>query len=167
VPDEKDTINFNDKVLKRLIAALGNVPTARVGILGSSDARSMQVQNNQGKLVTETSSNATIGAAHEFGTSTLPQRSFLRQPLTEHLAKELEKSGAFTEETLKKVIASGSARPWTEKVAVAAEAVVGEAFATNGFGKWAPHAAGYENNSGNILVDTTQLRDSITSEVKD
>lgn len=147
--------NFSVKGLDSILKSLkGKPPVARVGILGSKNARA-------GK----SNSNATIGAAHEFGTSKIPQRSFLRVPLNDHLNKEIEKSGALDKDALENVIKSGSVLPWLQKIAFLAEKVVLDAFDSQGDGKWRKWSKGYSNNTGMILQDTTQLRNSITSEV--
>jgi len=130
------------------------LPVVRIGVLGK-DTRS------DGKT------NAEIGAAHEFGTSTIPQRSFLRMPLIEKLDSELDKSDLKKEDYLKEVIKTKSIVRFMKRIAKAAEAVVSQAFSTGGFGKWARWKnPNYKNNSGQLLVDTAQLRDSISSEVK-
>lgn len=150
-----DTIEFNSAVLDKLTKALkGKLPTAQVGILGDTASRSGTGPNN-----------AEVGAAHEFGTSELPIRSFLRVPLTDKLNDAVEQSGAFNEDVLKEVIASGSALGWMEKIAAIAEGVVIDAFGSNGFGKWAPWKNGYSSTTGNILVETGQLERSITHKV--
>lgn len=132
----------------------GQLPNIRIGVLGK-DARSGG------------GSNATVGAAHEYGTSKMPARSFLRMPLTEYLNKYLEKSGVFSEHHLKQLLKEGNLIPLFKTIAVQAEAVVAEAFDTGGFGKWAKWKnPNYKNNTGQVLVDTQQLRNSITSEVK-
>lgn len=138
------------KVLK------GRSEHVRVGILGSHAHRTSE----------DGVSNATVGAAHEFGTSKLPERSFLRGPISEHLAKRLEAYGPLDKDLITEILKTKSYKPWLKIVGVIAEGIVAEAFGTNGFGKWAPHAPGYTNNTGMILVDTQQLRNSISSEVK-
>jgi phage gpG-like protein len=141
--------------LEKLLKALKDkAPTIRVGILGNSNARSTKGPNN-----------ATIGAYHEFGTTKMPQRSFLRIPISDNLQKEMESSGALDKDVLRAVMASGSLVPWAKKVAVLAEGIVAEAFATGGFGKWKPSNMSYKANH-QTLVETQQLRNSITSEVK-
>ncbi len=151
--DEDTTIHI--KGLENIIKALkGKLPVCKVGIFGSKNARS------GGK------SNATIGAAHEYGTSSLPVRSFLRVPLSENLDKYLEKSGAFDKDVLEQVLKTASIKPWLEEAGVIAENVVQDAFATGGFGKWPAWKQGYSNNTGDILIDTTQLRNSISHEVE-
>lgn len=127
---------------------------ARVGILGGANAR------NDG------TTNAQVGAAHEFGTTKLPMRSFLRVPLTEHLEKRMESSGAIDADILSHVIKEGSVLPWLTKVAHLAVDVVLGAFDSGGYGKWKGWAPGYSNNTGMILVDSQQLRNSITMEIK-
>ena len=147
---------INDKVMRKLIATFAKAaPVVKVGILGDKNARS------SGKAT-----NASIGMDHEFGLDGHPQRSFLRVPISENLQKYLDKSGAFGEDVLKQVIANGDIVKWMFSVGITAETIVKDAFASNGFGQWAPHAPGYENNTGQVLVDTQQLRDSITSEVE-
>jgi hypothetical protein len=154
---EPDTVNVAglDKLLKALKA---KPPNARVGILGPKDAR------KEGEV-----GNADIGAAHEYGDPGrgLPQRSFLRIPLADNLQKAMESEGAFSEEELKEVLRSGSVMAWLKKVAVLAEGVVREAFDLEGPGwpEWSD--PDYENNTGKILQDTQQLRESIISEVKE
>jgi hypothetical protein len=154
---EEDTVTLNVKGLDQILKALkSNPPVARVGILGSTNSRS-----------SKGSSNATIGAAHEFGTTTIPQRSFLRVPLTENLSKQIESSGALDKNVLADVIKSGTVVPWLKKITVLAEKIVLGAFDSQGYGKWPSWKnPSYSNNTGMVLVDTQQLRNSITSEVK-
>lgn len=156
--NDNDETTVNVKDLTQLLKALkAKPPVCRVGILGDKNSR-------QGKGPT----NSQVGAAHEFGTTTIPQRSFLRVPITENLGKEIERGGLLTEDKMKEVIKKGSVTPWLEQVAVSAEACVADAFDTGGGGSWpAWKDPNYENNTGDLLVDTTQLRDSVTSEVKD
>lgn len=111
--------------------------------------------------------NAEIGTIHEFGTSSIPQRSFLIVPLLDNLNKYLEKDGLFTKDALKEVIAEKSLLPWSNLVGISAVNVVLDAFETAGFGKWAKWKnPNYTNNTGMILQDTVQLRNSISYEVR-
>jgi len=150
-----DDNEFDTKNLDKLIRALkkGGNAGVKIGIMGQSVAREGSELNN-----------ATIGAFHEFGTSKMPQRSFLKMPISEHLAKELESSGAFDEATIKEVVKQGTTRPWLEKVAICAEAVVQDAFNSGGFGKWAPSDMAHKKNH-QTLVETQQLRNSITTKI--
>jgi phage gpG-like protein len=155
--------SFNLSGLEQMLKAL-KVKKAyvKVGILGSTNSR----KNNEKSGAP--SSNAEIGAAHEFGTSRIPQRSFLRMPLNEKLDKEIEKSGLNEPRVIGEVIKGATLKPYLDQVAIAAKAVILDAFDTGGFGKWpAWKNPNYENNTGSILVDTKQLRDSIATEVVD
>lgn len=145
---------LNTKNLDQLIKALKKQKLkGRVGILGKTTAR-------DGKL-----NNATIGAFHEFGTTNLPVRSFLRYPITEKLQKYLQQSGAFSKEAVEDVIKQKSLKPWLQKAVIVAESIVIDAFDTGGFGAWQPSNMKYKSVHM-TLVETQQLRDSITSEVK-
>lgn len=131
--------------------------SGRIGILAGAGGRKGD------------NTNAEIGAAHEFGSPArgLVQRSFLRMPLTKKLGKELIDAGGFDENTLIEVTKTGSFLILMKKIMVAAEAVIADAFSSNGFGEWAPwKSSNYENNTGQILKDTQQLSKSITSEVE-
>lgn len=167
---DADTVNVEglDKMLKALKQ---KPPIARIGILGSKVAR-------KGGGPT----NAEIGAAHEYGAPArgLEQRSFLRVPISERLQKSMEKEGALTKAEFKEVLRTGTVIPWLKKIAALAEDIVKGAFDSAGYGKWKAwkdpdylaklerrrKGVGYAH-AGQILVDSTQLRDSITSEVKE
>lgn len=150
-------IEINTKGLDKIIRALkGKLPEARVGILGNKAARPSGGPQN----------NAEVGAQHEFGDSHLPVRSFLRMPIMDNLQKYLERSNAFDKDTLKKVVNSGSITEWMKKIAVVSESIISDAFATGGFGKWRPSNMENKKNK-QTLVETQQLRNSITSEVRE
>lgn len=145
-------VKLDTKGLDKLIKALKNAPVGRIGVLGKND-------NRRGS-----ESNASIGAKHEFGSGSLPVRSFLRMPLTDYLPKYLEESGAFDKKALASVVEQGSLKPWVEKIMIVAEEVVLDAFDTGGFGTWQPSIMEHKVNQ-QTLIETGQLRDSITSEV--
>ncbi len=136
----------------------GKIPSVVVGVLASKTART-----DADKKATVT--NAEVGAAHEFGTSKLPRRSFLRVPISENLQKYLESSGAFDEQAMAAVVKSGSIGEWLKRVGTTAEQVVQEAFATGGFGQWKPSNM-RKKKVQQTLIESTQLRNSITSEVR-
>lgn len=162
--DETEGFTLELRGLNQLIKALKvKPPVVRIGVLGTG---ARPAKNGQ----TNTPTNAEIGAVHEFGAPArgIPQRSFLRVPLSENLNKELENSGLLDKDTLAEVIKSGTMLPWMKQVAVVAEGVVDDAFETSGSGKWpAWKNKNYHNQGGMLLVDTGSLRDSITSEVKE
>lgn len=179
---KNDTFTLDVSGLDSLLKTLkAKPPTARIGVLGDKNTRKAAPSeiSHEGLMRKKTatkgkknqaSTNSEIGAAHEYGAPArgLPQRSFLRVPLSDLLNKELENSGALSVNETKEVLRVGSVLPWLRKVAVVAEGIVRGAFDTGGYGKWlAWKNANYSNNANQILVDTTQLRDSITSEVKE
>lgn len=138
--------------LDNLLKAFKKVPTVKVGIMGESDTRSDGL------------SNATIGAIHEFGFG-VPMRSFLRMPLISGLSETIEEN---LDVKIDAVADEGSVEPLMRKIGIMSEELVRKAFDTGGNGKWPKWTTpGYTNNTGQLLVDTQQLRDSITSAVLD
>lgn len=145
-------IKIDMKKLEGLIEAMSSIPEARVGILGDKNSRSSSGM-----------SNAQIGQYHEFGMG-VPKRSWLRVPLMDLFHDQLERSG-LDEEVLFQAIEEGSLEELVRKIGILGEDIIRGGFASGGYGKWQKHAVGYENNTGQILVDSAQLRDSISSEV--
>ena len=98
----------------------------------------------------------------------MPIRSFLRVPLTDHLRKKLEASGAFNEEAMLEVVKQKTLTGWASKVAVVAVATVLEAFDSKGFGKWVDlkPETWKRKKVKQILTETGQLRNSITWDIK-
>lgn len=153
--EDRNGFTYKDLGLEAILKAIkGPVPVARVGILGNKNSRS-------GKA----NSNATIGAKHEFGEDGMPIRSFLRIPIIENFQKALDRAGALEKGTLKQIVDERSLLVFIKKLGILAEGIVAEGFATGGFGKWKPSNMRYKQNK-QTLVETTQLRNSITSEVK-
>lgn len=178
-----EDIQFSTKELDQFTKALkGQLSRVKIGILGAKSSRndvevekgkSSKVNANSGKVPKAlkdgfaVTTNAAVGALHEFGTEHMVARSFLRVPMLDHLSKELEKSGAFDEDQLKEIIKSGTLKPWLEVLGALGKGIVVEAFATGGYGKWASwKTKGYTNKTGQILKDTQQLSESITWDVK-
>jgi len=142
------------KKLNKVVAALVRVNqlAVKVGILSAKNSRS------------GAGSNASIGAVHEFGSysKNIPQRSFIKMPLQKksgELIKQIQEIGA--------ELVAGDITPVLKKIGAAAEAVIGEAFASGGFGTWDPIAPTTEKRKGSdaILIETSQLQRSITSAV--
>ncbi len=127
----------------------------RVGIFGNKSSR-----KGEGHIT-----NPELGAIHEFGTKDgrIPPRSFLRMPIE----KEAKKIVASTINASLKDMAHGKIRTVLVKLGIACENAVQRAFSTHGFGNWPPDApstiAGKKSSSP--LIDTGQLRRSITSKV--
>jgi len=128
--------------------------TVVVGIPASKNKK----HAGDGKTVAE------IGATHEYGVPEqgIPQRSFLRVPLMkkgkeliDSISKDLKFSKIDTTKALGKLGARG-------------RNVVLEAFKTQGYGKWKPlsQTTIEMKGSNKPLIDTGQLRQSITFEVR-
>jgi hypothetical protein len=131
----------------------------RVGILGSKT-------NRRGKAF---ATNAGIGLVHEKGSVSrhIPRRSFLEMPLilkSDELMKSRNELWAFfiqgehTHSRLKTAY---------KKLGQFAENIVQKAFASGGFGHWAADSIRTirRKHSSAPLIDTAQLRKSITSDV--
>lgn len=153
-------IRINTKGIEKLGKALGDEYSIKVGIMGS---KAQQKHNDT------TLTNAQIGALNEYGSARreIPRRSFLREPLQEHLATYLKSKKAFSEKEIDQAVKEGTLLDLAKKVGVVAEQVIQEAFATRGFGKWKPNAPSTiaRKGSDSPLIDTGQLRRSITSKV--
>ena len=149
------------KKLKNLVKFLAKgMPKVRVGILGDTAQRNTGGPNN-----------AEIGYVNEFGKMTgyprIPARSFIRMPLNLFFQEKLRQKKSLGPEQLLKALESGKADEFMAKVGIVAEETIQEAFATHGFGMWAPNAP-YTvkmKKSDSPLIDTGQLRRAITSKV--
>jgi hypothetical protein len=127
----------------------------KVGVMGSKNARASK----------DFETNATIGARHEFGSASdgIPKRSFLKMPLDEKLPEELDEIG----DDVFLGLTENNIEEFYQKLGIKAEEIVQEAFNTGGFGKWTPLSEVTIRKKGHdkILIDTVQLRRSISSEV--
>jgi hypothetical protein len=147
-------IKLDLKILKEIEKELKTNEYVKIGILGNKNTRN------------DFNTNAMIGMVHEFGSAgkNIPERSFLRMPLREKLPKMIKEIG-------KGVIlglAKQNANLFLKKIGVLGEQIIQEAFDTGGFGKWAKLSNKTIKRKGfdKTLIETTQLRKSITSEVK-
>jgi phage gpG-like protein len=150
----RNEIRLNLKGLEKIQKEIKDKSSVKVGVLGS--------KNSRNDIVT----NASIGLVHEFGSASknIPERSFLRVPLTEKMPKEVNK----LEKDMIAGLTVSNIRAFLAKLGVKAEAVVQEAFDTGGFGKWQGLSAKTIQKKGfdKVLIETTQLRKSITSEAE-
>lgn len=143
------------KGLKKFIKSLGelNGLTVKVGVLKGHNARN------------DKQTNAGVGLVHEFGSFTkhIPERSFLKMPLTTHQQEVIKAAKAGIEHNL----VEGTVREKMVQIGTAAEKVVDDAFDSGGFGMWQPISKATEDrkNSAAILIDSGELRKSISSEV--
>ena len=153
--DTRVKVTADLKKLNDLVGtfAEANGLVVKVGILKDKDAR----EGVGG-------SNASIGLVHEFGSYTkhIPERSFIRMPLRKKQNELVKEVKEFIGEHLFQGV-----KPFLKKVGLAAEAAIDEAFASGGFGTWDPIKPATEARKGTdaILIETAQLRRSITSKV--
>lgn len=131
---------------------------ARVGILGSNAISTREAGAG--------ATNSDIGFKHEFGVKSekIPKRSFLREPIQEKFEEAAIKSKASLKKTFEKL----HIKEVFLKLGIIAEGIVQEAFATRGFGKWEPNSEMTiaQKGSDSPLIDTAQLRKSISSDVR-
>lgn len=161
MPEESPDVKAEFKKLLNCIKILKTgMPSVKVGILGSTNGRTQGEQTN-----------AEIGFTNEFGKITghkrIPERSFIRMPLKTKFNAKLKTKKSLTGPELEKAIVEGKTEEFATKVGLVAEEVIQEAFATNGFGMWEPNAPMTIELKGSDspLIDTGQLRRSITSKV--
>lgn len=108
--------------------------------------------------------NAEVGFKNETGAG-VPTRSFLRMPLMQKLGTQIAENAPWVFQPLQE---EADVKKTLERVGFQAEAVIREAFDTQGFGKWpdnSPQTVAIKGRN-EPLVDTTQLRESISSRVK-
>mgnify|MGYP000067509143 CR=1 FL=1 len=140
----KDDFTGLDKLEKNLKSQ----KVAKVGIFGNKNARD------------DDTTNVKVGMKHEFGSFSegLPRRSFLKDPLALKRKEFLKRARKIIDKDISDSVDSDQI---LEKIGVLGETIVQEAFETGGFGTWKPIS-----RSGSILIDTGQLRSSITSKVE-
>ncbi len=149
-------IKFNLNGMEKLRQQVGDSYITRVGILGGHAMRKSNGPMN----------NAEIGTIHEFGSEAaqIPPRSFLRMPIEE---KRKELMSSFATSSTKAAMETGDFKKVFQNLGVRAEDIVDQAFSSGGFGHW--HALKQSTidakGSSVILIDTSQLRRSITSDV--
>ncbi len=152
-------IEVDDKNLKKFRESLDKLDyVVKVGILGG------KYDNAEGGKFPPTI--ATVGLIQEFGSikRNIPERSFIRKPLKNHLKEELNKSKTFN-----KVIFNESASPIDKYniLGAIAQNIIIDSFENLGDGTWAPNAPSTirQKGSSHPLIDTGRLRKSITFEL--
>jgi phage gpG-like protein len=146
-------IEYDFSKLESLLKKLKSNMYVDVGILG-------QASYSGGATI------AGIGAVHEFGRldGTIPERSFIRMPITEKQNEIADKIKKKMPEYIEKQNIKGL----FELIGVSCEAAIQQAFDTKGFGKWAPlkqKTIDRKNGSDAILIVDGTLRKSISSQV--
>lgn len=173
-------ITFDIDKLIRVKEEFAKKYVARVGVLGQKTnripmitgesheqykARVRKLSKNSSALKNQEKTNAEIGLIHELGSLSdhIPRRSFLEMPLT---LKMPSYSKAFGDQIMK-AIDTGNIKPAYVNLGIKGEQVVQLAFASSGYGQWDPNAESTVNKKGSSspLIDTAQLRRSITSDV--
>ncbi len=152
-------IKSNFKKLEQLNKNAKVKMIAKVGILGNKTNR----DDDDDSPFT----NAEIGMVHEFGSKDerIPRRSFLEDPL---VIKKDEINETIGKLIGKHLTEKNGMTKIFKKVGIKAEAIIQEAFATGGFGEWKELKPKTITNKGSsaILIDTAQLRKSISSGVE-
>ena len=180
--NKRDTtlsVTINVDKLELIRKALGVKLRAQVGILGASPhnrsifkARMATERNPKTNIGRPSKSlgseltNAEIGAIHEFGRNSkprIPQRSFLWMPLKLYLQDYVNKKAS----VFNRYITLADHHKMYELLGITAENVVQAAFQSGGFGNWEDISEYTKQRKGSdkILIDTSQLRKSITSRV--
>ena len=182
-PINKSKVDF--KRLSKLIEEWEDKYSIKVGIIGDT-----AYQKHEHTDLT----NADLGAIHEFGATTkdgvvIPTRSFLRMPILSNegkraIIKDVVKNNEAVAELMKKPTGDEYDTAYREavkkvvnpemvanQIGISALKRVQEAFTNDGFGNWKPTTeASRKQRIGSpdnpTLVDTGQLRDSISFEVK-
>jgi phage gpG-like protein len=141
--------------LNNFVKGISEKSFVKVGIFGKKAKR------KQGVLT-----NAEIGAIHEFGSFSrgIPDRSFLRLPLfqkSEQILSESSKGSL-------KMLVDGNLVGLLKRFGIVCENAIQEAFASAGFGAWAPNAPSTIRRKGSSapLIDVGELRRSIASKVE-
>ncbi|MBO7735905.1 MAG: hypothetical protein J6S67_25270 [Methanobrevibacter sp.] len=159
--DVNKSIRVNVKGLQQILRALGDKYVIRVGIMGSKSTR----KNGKSGLT-----NAEIGFINEFGAQTknIPPRSFLGMPLRLYLSDFLKGKKAFSKKAVEQAVKDGKLLQLAKLAGATAEEVIQKAFETSGFGQWQGNSeyTKRKKKSDKPLIDTGELRRSITSEVK-
>ena len=157
----KADISIDIEDLYELKEKLSSDMIARIGVLGSSN-RSNDPSGGDNPGIT----NSEIALKQEFGsvTDNIPPRSFLRMPL-ETKGREITKFA--TSSKVKKLLIEGDLKGALALMGVKGEAIIQQAFASGGFGKWAPNAPLTVKLKGgdSPLIHTSQLRRAIMSQV--
>jgi len=149
-------VSLNIAPLTNLRSNFSKKIFAKVGVLGNTDGR----KDN------DPLGNAGIGLVQEFGsvTNKIPPRSFLRMPLE---TKQNRFQTALEKSSLRQKILTGDVKGLMQSLGFVAEEIIDDAFKSQGFGMWQPNAPSTIRKKGSSkpLIDTSQLRRSITSTV--
>ena len=173
---EEFKINFDTNKLKKIAKAWAKNPWVKVGILEDKDDKRKKATWNKKKnsyslkKTDEGKSNTEIAFAHEFGSrgryGNLPERSFLRMPIRDDFQKvwnQYAKTPNAAEDFV------NNPKKFLNMVGELAVQVVDDAFQNGGSSqhKWPAlkDSTLAKKKVNQILVETGQLRDSISYEI--
>jgi hypothetical protein len=153
-PRQSKIVKHDFSVLDKFVKGLELNMVVQVGIFGAHTNR----KDSKGNT------NADVGAANEFGTSKIPKRSWLRDPIfqnSEQILKYVQTAGALRK------LAAGKKIEVLADLGIACENAIERAFDSAGFGQWAPNASSTIRRKGSDspLIDTKQLRFAVASAV--
>lgn len=155
---KQNTVQINVAGLDGISKAWNTSLYTKVGVVGQGAARQGEEKDSL--------NNAELGVIHEFGTmdGRIPARSWLRFPI-EYKARDI--LSFLKTPKIKKYIAEGKIRNVFDELGKIAEIIIDSSFVTSGFGSWKPNAQSTidEKGSSKPLIDTSQLRRSVTHEV--
>lgn len=172
------TVRSDMSLLIALTKGANKRIVTRVGILGSGASRVVQEKGESDtafrkrvKIYQKTGqgadaeTNADIGLQHEKGVKSknLPRRSWLEEPLTDHLGEYFKKLGP---KAIQAMLMSNYELAYAD-LGIIAEQIIQRGFETGGYGKWKELSQQTIRRKGSsaILIDTAQLRRSVTSDV--
>lgn len=172
------SVKIDTTLLDNLVHGIDSRLVVRIGILGSkahrvtkqpgesqAEYRKAVKQYLKSGVGADSQTNAVIGLAHEKGVKSrnLPRRSWLQEPLEDRLSKYYVSLGP---KVIQKLLMSNPGQAYAE-LGLVCEIIIQKGFESGGYGKWKPLAASTIRRKGSdaILIDTTQLRRSVTSEV--
>lgn len=148
------------RALAESLRALGKA-RVRVGVLADAPKKTGTRTGKRGRQIQQAATLAEVAAAHEFGTATIPQRSFIRATVdlkAAVIAAEQEKLAAQV------VDSKITPEVAMERLGAAVQGMVQVRIA-EGIGPALAPATVARKGSSKQLVDTGQLRSSVTYQV--
>ena len=159
--------------LNALLKGMDEHLVVRVGILGnkphSKERHALgDLKKGGGHNVSHETSeltNADIGLRHEKGVKSerLPRRSWLVDPLTDHIPEYFQKLG---HDVIEQMVKSQSIKAYTE-LGVVCMQIIQKGFDTGGYGKWQglSRMTIALKGSSKILIDSGQLAKAVSFDV--
>lgn len=157
-------VTDNDRGASKMLASMRALGKARVrvGVLADAPKKTGTRTGKRGRQIQQAATLAEVAAAHEFGTATIPQRSFIRATVdlkAGEIAAEQEKLAAQV------VDSKITPEVAMERLGAAVQGMVQTRIAEEGIGPALAPATVARKGSDKQLVDTGQLRSSVTYQV--